>query len=72
VDLTGRHAPSQLILEPWYEWLQNDFHKHLSYRRHELSERERDMILGLVSGRNSKWKVLIEVINSVCIIGKRC
>ncbi|KAG2171256.1 hypothetical protein INT43_004110 [Umbelopsis isabellina] len=47
VDLTNRHAPSHLLLQPWYEWPQNDFYKHLSYRRHELCEREKRLILAL-------------------------
>jgi hypothetical protein len=48
VDLTGRHAPSQSILKPWYEWLQTDFYKQIMYRRHKISEKEIQMILGLV------------------------
>lgn len=49
VDLTGRHSPSMLLLEPYYKWLQNDFYTQLNYRRHQLTDIEMDLIMGSVS-----------------------
>ena len=51
VYLTGRHAPSQSVLKPWYEWLQADFLKIIGHRRHQITEREKALLMGSVSDK---------------------
>ncbi|KAG2172423.1 hypothetical protein INT43_004965 [Umbelopsis isabellina] len=43
-----KHPSSELALNPWYGCLQADFLQHISYRRHQMSEKEKHVLLGHV------------------------
>ncbi|KAG2172406.1 hypothetical protein INT43_004948 [Umbelopsis isabellina] len=66
VDLTSRHAPSNLVLQPWYEWLQNDFYQKLTYRRHVLCEREKRLILALEEDAVTDEEKSLRLLGQIC------
>jgi hypothetical protein len=48
LDLTRRHAPSQKALGGLYVELHNQFADEINYKRHDVTEREEELLLGNV------------------------